>query len=112
MGRYEVHRTDGNADELYRAARKLGFSVEMVGTPVDAIWGIYDQTVAVEVKTATGKLRPRQKWFFRRFKGYKARVRTVGDVLALYQELRRRHDLIFGVRGCRSRPTRGSEVLA
>ncbi len=100
MGRYEVHRTDENADELYKAARKLGFSVALIGTPTDALFGIYDQTVAVEVKTATGKLRPRQQRFFRRFKGYKARVRTVGDVLALYQELRRRHDLIFGARGC------------
>jgi hypothetical protein len=69
MARYEVHQTDGNAEDIYRAAKKLGFSVEKLNRPVDAILGIYDQTVAVEIKMPKGKLEPGQVKFFREFKG-------------------------------------------
>ena len=54
-----------------------------------------DQTVAVEVQQRAGKLELRQQKFFATFKGMKAILRTTGDVVALYRELRRRHDLIF-----------------
>ncbi len=97
MARWEVHQTDGNADEIYRAAKKLGFSVEKLNRPVDAMWGIYGQTVAVEVKLPKGNLEPRQKKFFSTFKGYKWIVRSVSDVIELHREMRLRHDLLFPV---------------
>lgn len=95
MARWETHRVDTNAEELYAAARKLGFSVVPIDRPIDALFGIYDQTVAVEVKTATGKLRREQVKFFKTFKGAKRELRTVGDVIALYRDMRARHDWIF-----------------
>lgn len=93
MGKYAVHQVDANAEELYAAARKLGFSVIKTGaSPVDSWWGLLDQTVAVEIKTLKGKLRPTQARFFRTFQGMKREVRTVGDVISLYRELRERHE--------------------
>lgn len=95
MGRYEVHRTDANAEELYETARRLGFSVEKLDKPVDSMWGIWDMAVAVEVKMPSGKLRPKQAKFMRTFKGMKRTVRTATDVFHLYQEMRERHDKLF-----------------
>ena len=99
MGRYAVHRTDTNAVEIYKAARKIGFSVVTIHRPIDSLWGIYDQSVAVEVKTTAGKLEPGQVKFFETFKGMKREIRSVGDVIALYAEMRARHDVLFGVKG-------------
>ena len=95
MARWETHRTDENAEALYAAARKLGFSVAIINRPVDALFGIYNQSVAVEVKTATGALRRAQVKFFKTFKGLAVSIRTTGDVIALYREMRARHDLLF-----------------
>lgn len=95
MARWEIHQSDSNAAELYKSARRLGFSVQVLNRPIDAIFGIYDQTIAVEVKTEKGKLEPSQRTFFRTFKGLKAIIRSRGDIFELYAELRRRHDLIF-----------------
>ena len=95
MARWETHRTDANAEAIYAAARKLGFSVEKINRPVDALFGIYGQSVAVEVKTATGALRRSQVKFFKTFKGLAVSIRTTGDVIALYREMRARHDRLF-----------------
>ena len=95
MGRYPIHQVDGNADEIYKAARKLGFSVEIIHAPVDSIWGIYDQTVAVEVKLPNGKLEPKQEKFFKTFKGAKVIVRDIAGVMNLYTTMRKRHDAMF-----------------
>lgn len=95
MARWETHRSDGNADEIYKAARKLGFSVEKLNRPVDALLGIYDQSVAVEVKMPKGTLEPDQVKFFRTFKGMKAILRSVEDLIALHKELRERHDVLW-----------------
>ena len=92
MGKYAVHQVDANAEELYAAARKLGFSVVKIGAPTDALFGLLDQTVAVEIKMLKGKLRVKQARFFSTFRGMKREVRTVGDVLSLYRELRVRHE--------------------
>lgn len=95
MGRYNM-KVDGNAAELYRAAVKLGFSVEVMHKPVDSIFGIFDQTAAVEVKQGDGKLEPKQIKFFATFKGLKVIVRSMGDVLELYRIMRRRYEALLG----------------
>lgn len=95
MARWETHRTDANAEELYETARRLGFSVELTNRPTDALFGIWDQTVAVEVKMPKGKLEPGQVKFFKHFKGCKRIIRTATDVFHLYAELRERHDKLF-----------------
>src|SRR4051812_28455013 len=95
MARYEVHRTDANAAEIYKAAKQLGFSVEKLNRPVDALLGIYDQTVAIEVKLPDGKLEPGQVKFFKGFKGMKRILRSTEDLIALHRELRERHDILW-----------------
>ena len=95
MARWATHQVDSNADDLYAAARKLGFSVEKIDRPVDALWGIYDQTIAVEIKLPKGKLEPAQAKFFKSFKGRAAIIRTTADVIELYREMRARHERLF-----------------
>ena len=87
MARWETHQTDGNAQEIYAAAKKLGFSVVKLNRPVDALWGIYDQTVAVEIKQPKGKLEPAQVKFFRDFRGMTRVIRTVDDAIRLHRDL-------------------------
>ena len=96
MARWQVHQSDANAAAIYRAAKKLGFSVHLIGRPVDALLCLYGQTAAVEVKTADGKFRPDQLKFFKNCKGLVRVVRTESDVLALYRFMRDRHDTEIG----------------
>jgi len=87
MGKYAVHRSDGNATELYDAARKMGMGVEIIHRPVDAIVGKFGFTVAVEVKTPTGKLEPEQSDFLRDWPGAACVWRTFEDVERTHQRL-------------------------
>ena len=97
MARWETHQKDGNAEALYAIARGLGFSVEVINRPVDALFGLYDQTVAVEVKMPLAPLERGQVKFFRTFKGLCRVLRTPEDVARLYEELRDRHRRIEGI---------------
>ena len=87
VGKYHVHRTDANAEELYDAARGLGMSVVKLGRPVDAALGAHGVTVLAEVKTKAGKLRPDQSDFLRDFQGWATVLRSVEDVIALHREM-------------------------
>lgn len=87
MSRYEVHQTDANAHGLYEAARKMGMSVEVINRPVDALVGFQGLSIAVEVKTDKGKLRPKQEAFFQRFTGAATIWRCLADVEWTRQQL-------------------------
>jgi hypothetical protein len=87
MGKYAVHRSDANAEELYDAARKLGMSIAITHRPTDAICGKFGFTVAVEVKTKTGKLEPEQETFMRDWKGAACVWRCLEDVEATHRRL-------------------------
>lgn len=79
MAKWSIHRSDANASALYAYLEARGCSVARIGRPLDALVGLRGRSVVVEVKTATGKLRPSQKSFARGFCGAWAVIRTEGD---------------------------------
>ncbi len=86
-GHRELHRSDRNASLLYDLARKLGMSIDLVQTPVDALGGYLGLGFAIEVKDGTGRLRPRQVAFQESYRGPLYIWRTPQDVMATHREL-------------------------
>ena len=81
MARYSYHRLDANHDDVREALEARGATVESIG-PLDLIVGHAGRTYLIEVKTAKGKLRPKQEKFLARWKGHAAVVRTPDEALA------------------------------
>jgi hypothetical protein len=89
-------RTDSNQAEIVAVLRAAGCSVWIIGLPVDLLVGLAGRTVLVEVKTTTGKKKPRQAAYTPLQQGFLADWRggpisTVTDVpgaLALAAMLR------------------------
>ena len=51
-------KTDANQAEIVAALRAVGASVWVIGLPVDILLGVAGKTLAVEIKTLTGKRAP------------------------------------------------------
>lgn len=81
MGRYQVHRSDANADEIIDALRAVGASVEPLGRPVDVAVGFRGVTYLLEIKTRRGAVRPSQRDFLERWRGHAAVVRSADEAL-------------------------------
>ncbi len=86
-GHRELHRSDRNAALLYDLARKLGMTIDLIQTPVDALGSYQGETFVVEVKDGPGKLRASQVAFLERFKGTAYIWRTPQDVMLTHREL-------------------------
>lgn len=78
-------RVDANQAEIVAALRKAGASVWFIGLPVDLLVGFQGKTMLMEVKTLTGKRKPRaadhtplQVTFMAEWRG--GAVSTVTDV--------------------------------
>lgn len=80
MARYAYHRLDANHEEIRQALEQAGATVESIG-PLDLIVGAHGRTYLLEVKTAKGKLRPKQAQFLSRWKGHAAVVRTADEAI-------------------------------
>lgn len=81
MARYAYHRLDANHQEIRQALEAVGCTVESTG-PLDLIVGRDARTYLLEIKTAKGKLRPKQERFLARWKGHAATVRTVDEAFS------------------------------
>ncbi len=88
MARFEIHQKDPNQDDIVKALREAGATVEIIGRPVDLLVGIGGVAGAAEVKLPKAKLRPSQVKFFGRFKGAKAVLRTESEAVEFVQFLR------------------------
>jgi hypothetical protein len=88
MAKYSYHRTDANADAIIEAMEQCGATVYR-GGPLDCIVGIRGESWLVEIKTAKGKLREKQKKFLALWKGSVSVIRTVEDGVRLIQGLGR-----------------------
>lgn len=80
MAKYAYHRLDANHADIRAALEAVGASVDTKG-PVDLIVGYRGATYLLEIKTATGKLRPSQERFLGRWRGQATVVRTIDDAL-------------------------------
>ena len=78
MGKYETHRADGNQAAIVQALRKIGVSVEPIGTPLDLLVATsLTNTFLMEVKDKGGKLSASQRAFIA---GWKGRIEVVWSV--------------------------------
>lgn len=89
MAKYAYHRVDANAVEVIRAMEDAGASVERLGRPVDVAVAIDEQEALAEIKTITGRVRPSQERFWKRWKGKRVVLRTKADGVALVERLKR-----------------------
>ena len=89
MGKYHVHRTDGNADHLRAYLEAHGAQVDVIDRPVDWAVGFRGATALVEVKRPRGRLRASQEAFLDGYRGLCAILRTEADCDALLRMLRR-----------------------
>lgn len=81
MARYAYHRLDANHAEIRAALEQAGATVESIG-PLDLIAGHAGRTFLLEIKTAKGRVRPKQQRFLSRWKGHAAIVRTPEEAIA------------------------------
>ena len=88
MGRYEVHQSDGNAEQLYGFLRGHGATVVVIHRPVDCAVGAYGVTALAEVKQPKGKLEPSQMAFLSEWRGLCVVLRTEADCLELLATMR------------------------
>lgn len=91
LHRYAAKK-DSNQGELVAAFRALGCSVQVIsGEAVpDLLVGVGGRNYLVEVKTETGKLRPKQEAWHRLWRGQVCVARNTNDVQALVAEWRGR----------------------
>lgn len=83
MGKYAVHRSDGNTAPIVDAWRKAGATVELIGRPVDVLIGYHGRNFLAEIKTPRGKLRASQTAFLERWRGQVTIIRSVDEALDL-----------------------------
>jgi Holliday junction resolvase len=84
-------RKDSNQTELVAAFRALGCSVQVIsGEAVpDLLVGTGGRNYLVEVKTETGKLRPKQADWHRLWRGQVCIARNTNDVERLVSQWRK-----------------------
>ena len=80
MAKYSYHRLDANHAEIRKGLEQAGASVVPSG-PVDLLVGFRGLNYVLEVKTAKGKLRPKQEKFLAGWKGSAHIVRTCDEAL-------------------------------
>ncbi len=80
MARYAYHQLDANHRDIRAGLEAVGATVEPKG-PLDMLVGFRGANYLLEVKTATGKLRPSQERFLSRWKGQAIVVRTMEEAL-------------------------------
>lgn len=77
-------RTDSNHAEILRAARELGFDVwdcHALPGPFDAVLGRAGVNIGIEIKTASGKETRTQREKWAHWRGQRAIVRSIDDLL-------------------------------
>ena len=83
-----MHRTDTNHKEITEAFRILGYSVfdasKMGGGFPDIVVGKNGVNYLVEIKTAKGKLNPKQKAFHKKWLGKIYIVKTINEVIEFF----------------------------
>ena len=77
-------RRDANEPEIIAALEAAGATV-LQADAVDLIVGYKGVTLLMEVKTATGRMEPSQKFLQATWRGQYAVVRTVDDALGLLE---------------------------
>jgi hypothetical protein len=82
MARWQTHRSDGNAEAIISAWRRVGATVELIGRPTDALVGFRGTNYLCEIKTPRGRLRASQQAFLTRWRGQAQVVRSVAEALA------------------------------
>jgi hypothetical protein len=75
------HNVDGPQPAIVAALRKAGFSVDVIGDPVDLLVAWPGMNLLMEVKAEKGRLTEAQVEFFRTWKGPKCIVRSVAEAL-------------------------------
>jgi hypothetical protein len=80
MAKYAYHQLDANHREIRDGLRAVGATVDEKG-PLDLLVGFRGTNYLLEVKTATGKLRPSQERFLAGWRGQAVVVRTVDEAL-------------------------------
>ena len=80
-------RRDSNHQAILDAFKRLGWSVidtsQLGGSVADCVVAREGRVVAVEIKTATGKVKPSQAAWLASWQAETAVVRDIGDVIAL-----------------------------
>ena len=77
-----IHRSDPNQAAIVAGLRKAGFSVDVIGEPLDLLVGGHGRNYLLEVKVdEKAKLQPSQVEFFATWRGQKARVHTLEEAL-------------------------------
>lgn len=80
MGRYQVHRSDANAEDILGKLEQAGVLVYRAGRPVDALCLFRGHWTLLEIKTVKGKTRSKaQAAFLRKFGSHVRVARTFED---------------------------------
>jgi hypothetical protein len=80
MARYSYHQLDANHKAIRAGLEAIGATVDVKG-PLDLLVGFRGANYLLEVKTATGKVRPSQERFLSRWKGQAVVVRNMDEAL-------------------------------
>jgi len=81
-----ARRTDANHAELLRAAAALGFDCwdcHALPGPFDAVLGLRGVNIGIEIKTEKGKETRTQREKWSAWRGQRAIVRSIDDLIAL-----------------------------
>ena len=87
MAKYSYHQVDSNAEALYAFLEAHGATVKRIGKPLDALVCYRGVTALIEVKTATGKLRPSQVKFLQAWPGFARVVRSDYECLLMLKAM-------------------------
>lgn len=87
MAKYSYHRLDANHRDIRAGLEAIGATCESKG-PVDLLVGFRGVNYLLEIKTATGKVRPSQERFMGAWKGQVAVVRTIQQALVAVGAIR------------------------
>ena len=83
-----MHRTDANHKEITEAFKTLGYSVfdtaKTGGGFPDIVVGKNGVNYLVEIKTAKGKLNPKQKAFHKKWLGKIYIVKSINEVIEYF----------------------------
>jgi hypothetical protein len=75
------NRVDANQDEIVRALRRVGATVEVIGQPLDLLVGYHGVNYLLECKTKRGTLTMGQVDFTAHWRGHWDVVRSVDEAL-------------------------------
>jgi len=89
-----ARRTDANHAEILRAAGELGFHVwdcHALPGPFDAVLGLRGVNIGIEIKAAKGRETRTQREKWSAWRGQRAIVRSIDDLITLYKGLQNEH---------------------